>query len=275
MDSNTKIIHYVIPIIIAVLLMIFNYPTLNSARGFITNLISPIYYLIDIPSSFYNFITEKLRNEAELTNKVNLLTTENKILKAQLQTYASNVLELQKVKKILNTAYVLKSKNVILASVNNTAQSRLKKQIIINKGFDDNIKKNQVAIGDAGIVGQVIFVSKNHSTVLSIADPTHYIATKNQRNGLHAIAQGIASYHSGLILNFVQKNSDIKIGDIFVSSGIENKFPKNHPVGKVVKIKNQGDFMIVELSPIEKINQLEFVLLINEVINNNSITSKK
>ncbi len=269
MANNTKISHYVISIIIAILLTIFNYPSLNSIRGFIANLVSPIYYIVDIPSYFYNYIVEKSHSNTELIKKVNLLTTENKILKAQLQTHAGNVLELQKVKKILNTVYVLKSKNIILASVSNIAQSRLKKQIVINKGLDDNIKSNQVVIGDSGIVGQVIFVAKNHSTVLSITDPTHYIATKNQRNSLHAIAQGVASYNSSLKLNFVQTNSDIKVGDIFVSSGIDNKFPKNHPVGTVTKIKNQGDFMVVELLPIENINQLEFVLLINEAINNN------
>lgn len=256
--------HYTIAIVLSLILIIFNDTQLNTIRYYIANIISPIYYIVDTPNQIYNWVNENSDQRSELINKIQILTTENKILKSKLQTYNSTVLELQKVKNILNTSYILTNTDVILASVNNISQSRLKSQIVINKGEQNNVRISQVAVGDKGIIGQVIFTTSNHATILGITDPTHYIAVKNQRNGLKAIAQGLTSYDNTLKLNFVQKDSDIKIGDIFVSSGVDNKFPKNHPVAIVRQINNTySSFMDIKLSPIENINLLDIVLLIN------------
>ena len=262
-----KLLKHTLPIIFAIIIIIADYQsqTLTKIRAALSYVNIPIYYIVDIPSQLYSWVKEQGTKRTQLINELNTLKNENKLLKLQLQTYNSILLKLQNLQKILNINYRIEHSNATLASISNVRQSRLKKQIIITKGSSDGIKNGQVAIASKGVVGQVIFTAMNHSTVLSITDPRHYIPVKNQRNNLRGIAQGIASYENKLKLNFIQKNADIKIGDIFVSSHIGSKFPENHPVGVVTRIKHSDDFFInIELTPIENINQLEFLLIIND-----------
>ena len=262
-----KLLKHILPIIFAIIIIFVDYQSqmLIKIRAVLSYINIPIYYVVDTPSQIYNWIKEQGTKRAQLINALNALKNENRLLKSQLQTHNSILLELQDLQKTLNTNYRIEHSDVTLVAISNVRQSRLKKQIIITKGSLDGIKNGQVAIASKGVVGQVIFTTINHSTVLSITDPRHYIPVKNQRNNLRGIAQGVASYKNKLKLHFIQKDADIKIGDIFVSSHIGSKFPKNYPVGVVSRIKRSDDvFINIELTPIENINQLEFLLIIND-----------
>lgn len=255
---------HIIPIVLAIVLMLVNQPQPTYIRQIIAWVISPIYSLIDAPYQFSRWVFEQGQDRETLVNELNQLKHENIALKAQLQTHSSTLVEVENLQKILDVNYQIGYKNTLLAMVNHINQSRFKKQLIINRGSDDGIKLGQIVIGEKGIIGRIIATTNDHSTMLSITDPTHHIPVKNKRNSIRAVAQGFASYDHKLNLNFVLKNSDIKIGDIFVTNHLlEAKLPKNHPVGKVVSTDNSDPtFMLVTLDPIEDIEQLEFVLVV-------------
>ncbi len=261
-----QIKHHLLPIIIAITLMLVGKPDVLKIRQTLSYFISPIYALIEVPYQFYNWVFEYGQDRESLLNQINQLKYENTALKAQLQTHHNTLIELNKLKKFLQADYQIGKSNTQLVTVNHINQSRFSKKIIINKGSNDGIKVGQVAIGTKGIIGQVFSVNPYYSSVLAISDATHYISVKNNRSNIRAIAQGMATYNHKLKLNFVPKNSDIKVSDVFVSSQLApHRFPQNHPLAIVSKVDNtHPTFMNVELTPVEAIDQLEFMLIITD-----------
>ncbi len=184
-------------------------------------------------------------------------------LKANLQTHNALLLENQKLKQLLGASYQISSQKFILGRVSSVSQSRLKKQIIINKGSNDNLAVGQVVLGSEGVIGQITQTTPLYSTVLMITDPTQYVPIKNQRNGIRGISKGVASNQGRLVVNFIESDFDVTLGDVFLTSAIGSKFPAGYPVGKVTHVEQHTDdpFLHIELTPIQKTEQLEFVLI--------------
>ena len=65
---------------------------------------------------------------------------------------------------------------------------------------------------------------------------------------------------------YIPLESDIKLGDIFMTSGIGNSYPQGYSVGRVKSIDENLDpsFMTVYLEPTQNLNRLELVLIIEE-----------
>jgi rod shape-determining protein MreC len=89
------------------------------------------------------------------------------------------------------------------------------------------------------------------------------VPIKNQRNGIRGISKGIASNRGKLVVNFIESDLDVLLGDIFATSAVGSKFPDGYPVGKVTHIEQHTDdpFLHIELAPLQKIEQLEFILI--------------
>ena len=135
--------------------------------------------------------------------------------------------------------------------------------LVIDKGEDDGIEKNMAVVCPEGVVGRIINVFPNASQVLLILDHNSSIDAVVQRNRVRAIVGGRGN-NDELTLRFVSKESDIKLGDTVVSSGLGGIFPKGLLVGKVVNIKDgeRGFFKDVRLSPIVDFLKLEEVQII-------------
>ena len=167
---------------------------------------------------------------------------------------------------LLESSYLLPDHNVKLARIKSISQSRLSKKIIINKGLNDGVTLSDLIIGSDGVVGQVTEVTPMYSAVRLLSDPTQHMPVKNSRNGIRGITKGLASNDRGMILKYIPLESDIKLGDIFMTSGIGNSYPPGYSVGRVKSIDENLDpfFMTVYLEPTQNLNRLELVLIIEE-----------
>ena len=89
---------------------------------------------------------------------------------------------------------------------------------------------------------------------------------KNSRNGIRGITKGLASNEKGMIVEYVPLESDVKLGDIFVTSGIGNSYPVGYLVGRVTQINNllNDSFLSITLQPLQNMNKLELVLIVSE-----------
>ncbi len=67
------------------------------------------------------------------------------------------------------------------------------------------------------------------------------------RNGLRAIAFGTGAPDS-VSIRYLTASSDIKAGDLLVSSGIGGGFPFGYPVAKVEKIVNDPNESFLDIS---------------------------
>jgi len=253
------------PVFIAIFLILSDYKFsyLDNLKQSIAKLISPIYLVVNLPSQLYIWIDEQGTTKQTLLNQNKQLDGELTRLKANLQTHNALLLENQKLKQLLGSSYQISSQKFILGRVSSVSQSRLKKQIIINKGSNDNITVGQVVLGSKGVIGQITQTTPLYSTVLMITDPTQYVPIKNQRNGIRGISKGVASNQGRLVVNFIESDFDVVLGDLFLTSAIGSKFPAGYPMGKVTHIEQHTDdpFLHIELAPIQTTEQLEFVLI--------------
>ena len=139
--------------------------------------------------------------------------------------------------------------------------------IIINRGSNDGVSKDLPVLSSNGVIGKITSVSSSSSEVQLISDVNFRLSVKIAPDEV----EGIMRWIRGDICEIAElkKISDIKIGDIVLTSNLSIYFPPNLPVGEVVSIfeKSDSSNRIVTMklfSDLSTINQL-FVLLNEDV----------
>ena len=263
-----RLLKLFVPIFLSIILIVLDarFSYLDNFKRFTLTLLSPIYLVVDLPSQVIDWVNDKGSETELLVSKNDYLEGQLIELKAKLQTYNNLTLENQKLSNLLESSYLIPNHNVKLARIKSISQSRLSKKIVINKGFNDGVTLSDLIIGSDGVVGQVTEVTPMYSTVRLLSDPTQHIPVKNSRNGIRGITKGLASNDSGMVLKYIPLESDIKLGDIFMTSGIGNYYPSGYSVGRVKLIDENQDpsFMAVYLEPTQNMNRLELVLIVKE-----------
>lgn len=229
-----------------------------------TIILTPIYFLADLPNEAFNWITDIGIEKDYIIKENGQLKNELLELKTKLQTQNNLILENKKLSELLNSSYKISTKSFKLAKIKSLSQSRLKEEIIINKGSNENILELQTVLGANGVVGQIIEATNFYSKVKLITDPTQRVPVKNSRNGIRGITKGAASNNNLIKLEFITNDADVKLGDIFITSGIGGSYIDGYPVGVVENIikNNDNNFLLINLKLIEDINKLEFVIVV-------------
>jgi rod shape-determining protein MreC len=136
-------------------------------------------------------------------------------------------------------------------------------QVVLNKGTRDGVYNGQPVLDANGVMGQVMQVGPMTCRVLLINDPRSGIGVQNVRNGTRAIATG-DSYSGKLQLMYVPKTADVKMGDVFITSGLGDHFPEGYPVGKVLTVRKDptDQFAVIYLQPSAHLESSRQVLLV-------------
>ena len=101
----------------------------------------------------------------------------------------------------------------------------------IDKGSSDGFAINMPVCNSAGVIGQIIEVSANTSTVRLITDENSGVSAMVQSTRAQGILQGQPD--GTLRLEYVTTDADVQEGDIIVTSGIGGVYPKGLPLGTV------------------------------------------
>ena len=263
-----RLLKLFVPILLSIILIFLDarFSYLDNFKRFTLTLLSPIYIVVDLPSQVIEWINDKGSENEILISENDFLEVQLIELKAKLQTYNNLALENQKLSDLLEASYLIPKHDVKLARVKSISQSRLSKKIIINKGFNDGVSSADLIVGSDGVVGQVTEVTPLYATVRLLSDPTQHMPVKNSRNGIRGITKGLASTKKGIMVEFVSLESDVKLGDIFVTSGIGTYYPPGYSVGRVKSIDETLDtsFLTIYLEPTQNMNKLELVLVVKE-----------
>lgn len=134
--------------------------------------------------------------------------------------------------------------------------------IIIDKGRSSRVKKGFVGITYLGLVGRVIEASDNMSKVMLINDPNLGVSAIVQRSRQEGLVCG--SLSGSLIMRYLSKESDIKVNDVIVTSGLTEIYPKGLLIGTVVGIGEDlsGLSRYAIIRPAVNLATLEEVLVI-------------
>ncbi|MBD2858765.1 rod shape-determining protein MreC [Spongiibacter sp. KMU-158] len=225
-------------------------------------LVAPFYWLVDTPSKIVADIRLQFASRNELLAENERLRAEALILEARMQKYVELSAENVRLRELMNSAERLRD-TVVVAEVVGVAADPNRHVITVDKGSRQNAFVGQPVIDAQGLVGQLIEVGKLYSRVLMITDASHAVPVRVSRNGLRAVAQG-----TGLIdelrLAHVAATTDIRVGDILVSSGLGGRFPAGYPVGEVteVLIDPGKPFAEVRARPLAELDRGRNLLLV-------------
>ena len=151
----------------------------------------------------------------------------------------------------------------VAAQVIGSSGSEQSRTVYLDKGTNDGIKLGMPVISAEGIVGKVIQVLDNHtSLVLLINDQTSGVGTILEQSRLQGVLKGKAS--GEIVLDKVMSEEDVRVGERVLTSGGDQIFPKGLPVGTVGDVKRGGEFLQVTVKPATPLNHLEEVLVITQ-----------
>lgn len=235
---------------------------LQKIRAGLTLLFTPIQMVAAIPVRVGGAIIDFVHGDESLRAEAERLRSEQPILLARLQRYEALESENAHLRQLLGTS-ALVAERAVVAELLEVASEPFRRTVVIAKGEKDGLYLGQPVIDAYGIRGQVSEVGVLQSTAILITDPGHAIPVQVNRNGLRAIAFGTGAPDT-VSIRYLTASSDIKPGDLLVSSGIGGGFPFGYPVAKVKKIVNDPNesFLDITATPVAQLSHNREVLLV-------------
>ena len=247
---------------VALILFDHKFDGFGTTRVYLNSLVSPLQYLANLPGQLLNASASRFVSHERLFNDNAKLTHDAMVMNGQLQRLTFLQQENDRLRSLLNSPVQDNTSKIVaeLMAVDNNPYSH---QIVINKGAINGVFEGQPVLDAKGIVGQIMQVSSTNSRVLLIADVTHAIPVRVARNNVRLIASGSGSLDE-LLIQHVAHSSDLKIGDILLSSGLGNIFPEGYPVATITSIirDESRPFPQVRAKPIAQLDRLKYLLLL-------------
>jgi len=258
----TAIVILVIALSVIILILSLKMP---SDTGFMRKLIldvaAPIERLIRMPLDKTITVWNHYLFLVGMGEENRRLKRENDQLKNQLLRYQEGYLEGLRLQKLLTlkdqTEYVS-----VTARVIGIDQKSLIKTILINKGTSHGIRNGLPVMNDQGVLGRIIETSWHVSRVLLISDGNSNIDALVQGTRVQGMLQGSGTMRC--VLKYIPKTEEVKSGDLVVSSGMTEVFPKGLLLGTVIRAdkKDSGLFQRIEVVPAVDFTRLEEVLVL-------------
>ncbi len=137
------------------------------------------------------------------------------------------------------------------------------KVVIIDRGTGSGVQKGMAVITPDGIVGKVTGAYPTASYVLLITDPSFAAGVVSQKNRVRGTLKGQGD--SPVMVDYVQNEQKVELGEWFFTSGDDRIFPKGLPVGEVTVVrKGKSTQLEVFVNPSGLQNGLEEVLIVVE-----------
>ena len=236
--------------------------TFVKIRNYMDTAVSPFYFLANGPRKVLDSVSETLATRQQLE-------LENRALRQELLLKNSDILllgqfkqENARLRELLGSP-LRQDEHKMVTQVISTGSDPYSDQVVIDKGSDNGVYEGQPVISDKGVVGQVVAVAKVTSRVLLICDASHALPIQVLRNDIRVIAAG-SGCADDLQLEHLPNNTDIRVGDVLVTSGLGGRVPEGYPVAVVssVKVDNQRAYTVIQARPTAGLQRLRYLLLL-------------
>lgn len=238
-------------------------------RSYLDTAVSPFYYLANGPRYLLDNISGTFTTHKQLELENRALRQELLIKNSDLQLLSQFKQENARLRSLLGSP-LRQDEHKMVTQVLATLPDPYSDQVVIDKGSDHGVYPGQPVISDKGVVGQISLVGKTTSQIILICNAAHSIPVQILRNDIRMLAVGNGC-NDDLQLEHLPANSDVKVGDMLVTSGLGGLFPEGYPVGVVssVGVDNQRSYTVVKVHPTASLQRLRYLLLIWGGENNN------
>lgn len=229
--------------------------SLNLTSYSLSFFLDNLTYGIDSVHQYFLFKKTLIQENHELQNKLyflnnQILLQENLILDNQ---ELQNKLEIKE--KYFNHSIIAK-----ILKINYSGKNH---HFLINKGESDQVQAGHIVVDDKGIVGQIIDVQTDRSTVKTIRSKDFYLTGYLMINSkpYQTLVQG---NNQNLTINYLSKNIPIQIGDSIFTTGDDMFIPEDLRIGKVAELQPSElkDFYKVIIKPASSPNNQKYLIVL-------------
>jgi rod shape-determining protein MreC len=216
---------------------------IEGVRGGTTRFFTDYFYLLDVRD-------ENRRMKAELGR----IKLENQFLKTELSTA-------DRARALAQFQSRSPSRTVAARIIGNGTGAN-SKVVFIDRGSSSGVLKGMAVITPDGIVGKVVESFPVAAQVLLITDPTFAAGVISQKNHARGTLKG-----KGLptcLVDYVQNEEKVDLGEWFYTTGDDRVFPRGLPVGQVTSVHEGKSVKEIYVVPSGFQNGFEEVLVVLE-----------
>ncbi len=225
-------------------------------------------FFIRLATPFERFanLIPVIRTHSQLADDNTKLHDDNNALRRQITELQHQRAENQQLRALLQIKQAAPWRTVGARVIGRDA-SNWWKSIQIDRGSADGIRPDQPVLSASGLVGKTISVTPGESRVLLLLDPTcksGALLETTREPGIVSGANIALTREPRLQMSFVDRKSNVKIGDAIYTSGLGGVFPRGILIGTVTDadLDPQGMYQNVELKPAADFRRLEEVMVI-------------
>lgn len=268
-----------LPEMVLVVFILFSGLSLGFSSGsFILNVKQIGFTIVSSIEKSVNYIYTSVSNTFNAVSELKQLRSDYNDLLVKLENYEemqrSNAeirKENQRLKEQLDFSVSLDEKNIPAQIISRDLDSAYS-YITINKGSVNGIKKGMPVIafqnGNNGLVGRVVLVGTFTSQVMPVYNIDNMVSARILNTRDLGIVNGMGSDDKALTLKYIRKRvvNDLNYGDIVVTSGENDNYMKDIPIGTISKISvlDYESSLNIELTPIIDFAKLENVIVVNQ-----------
>ncbi len=136
----------------------------------------------------------------------------------------------------------------------------------LGKGARAGVQPDQAVISPDGLVGRTTEVSSRSAEVLLVSDPACKVSARISRTGSFGLVVGRGINQKGYPvarMQFIHKDTPVRVGDEVVTSGLGGVFPRDILIGYVEDVHTEegGLYQIADILPQAVINLTDVVFV--------------
>lgn len=211
---------------------------IHSVRGAVSVVTTPVRVLGSLVATPFNAAGNVMGNLTASQETLSELREQNAELTAQVAELSESKKTSERLESLLNlqSTYSLTSTAARIIGNSSDAWSRA---VTIDKGTAAGFSCGMAVCNSGGVIGQIVEVSATTSTVQLITDEGSGVSAMVQSTRAQGMLQGQPD--GSLRLSYVSTESDVKVGDIVITSGIGGVYPKGLPLGTVSSVEKSDN----------------------------------
>lgn len=203
------------------------------------------------------------------------LRDENAALRAELEGYKSLVYDAELIgeeNEFLSDYLGIKEEHVDFLFENATVVGReatnYRTVVTLSKGILHGIEVNMPVITEKGLIGHITEVGSTWSKAEIITESSSAVGAYIERSGTLGVVEGTYELRTeGLCrMVYIEADSDIRVGDKVLSSGIGEVYPRGLLIGKVadVSVDERTRTLVATVEPAADLESISKVMIITE-----------
>lgn len=155
--------------------------------------------------------------------------------------------------------------NYVAAQVIGKEQGAFSSSLWIDKGSAQGLKPGMPVMASQGLIGRITDISWHNSKVMLLIDQSSNVDALVQRTRAQGIVRGTGA--RDCVMRYVPKTQDVREGDLVLTSGLSNIFPKGLLIGRVTHVErpNFGLFLRIQIAPLADLAFVEEVMVVTGV----------